>query len=67
VTVDAAFTQWTVAQQIVHQGGAYFMVVERNQPQIRACIADCNTARRGIDDAPMSPKTIGSMPSNVAG
>ena len=27
LTMDAAFTQWTVAEQIVRQGGAYLMVV----------------------------------------
>jgi predicted transposase YbfD/YdcC len=46
VTMDAAFTQWTVAQQIVRQGGAYFMVVKGNQPEVRAAIAG-RTAYRG--------------------
>jgi predicted transposase YbfD/YdcC len=46
VTMDAAFTQWTVAQHIVHQGGAYFMVVKGNQPELFARIAD-QTAYRG--------------------
>jgi predicted transposase YbfD/YdcC len=40
VTMDAAFTQWAVAQQIVHQGGAYFMVVKGNQPEMYAHIAE---------------------------
>ncbi len=46
VTMDAAFTQWTVAEQVVGQGGAYFMMVKGNQPEIFARIADC-TAYRG--------------------
>ena len=40
VTMDAAFTQWTVAQQIVQQGGAYFMVVKGNQPEVFTTIAE---------------------------
>ncbi len=46
VTMDAAFTQWTVAQQIVHQGGAYVMVVKGNQPEVYAHIAE-RTAHLG--------------------
>jgi predicted transposase YbfD/YdcC len=46
ITMDAAFTQWTVAQHIVHQGGAYFMVVKGNQPELFARIAE-RTAHRG--------------------
>jgi predicted transposase YbfD/YdcC len=46
VTMDAAFTQWTVAQHVVRQGGAYFMVVKGNQPGIFARIAE-RTAYRG--------------------
>jgi predicted transposase YbfD/YdcC len=38
VTFDAEFTQWLVAQQVVHQGGAYLMAVKANQPTVlRAC------------------------------
>jgi predicted transposase YbfD/YdcC len=40
VTMDAAFTQWTVAQQIVQQGGAYLMVVKGNQPELVSHIAE---------------------------
>jgi predicted transposase YbfD/YdcC len=40
LTMDAAFTQWTVAEQIVQQGGAYLMVVKGNQAAVRACIAE---------------------------
>lgn len=40
LTMDAAFTQWTVAEQIVHQGGAYLMVVKGNQAHMRAHIAE---------------------------
>ena len=40
LTMDAAFTQWTVAEQIVRQGGAYLMVVKGNQAAMRAHIAD---------------------------
>jgi predicted transposase YbfD/YdcC len=41
LTMDAAFTQWTVAQQIIiQQGGAYFMVVKGNQPEMFAHIAE---------------------------
>jgi hypothetical protein len=36
VTFDAAFTQWAVAEQVVQQGGAYFMVVKGNQPTLLA-------------------------------
>jgi predicted transposase YbfD/YdcC len=39
VTLDAHFTQYAVASQIVHQGGAYLMVVKGNQPTLRADIA----------------------------
>ncbi len=46
LTMDAAFTQWTVAEQIVQQGGAYLMVVKGNQAQLRAHIAE-RTAYRG--------------------
>jgi predicted transposase YbfD/YdcC len=46
VTFDAAFTQWAVAQQVLTQGGAYFMVVKGNQPTLLADIAAA-TARRG--------------------
>lgn len=46
VTMDAAFTQWTVAEQISQQGGAYLMVVKGNQAELRAHIAD-RTAFRG--------------------
>ena len=46
VTMDAAFTQWTVAQHIVQQGGAYLMVVKGNQPELFARIAE-RTAYRG--------------------
>ena len=45
VTMDAAFTQWTVAQQIIRQGGAYFMVVKGNQPEVFARIAQCTAYR----------------------
>ena len=38
VTLDAHFTQYAVASQIVHQGGAYLMVVKGNQPTLRADI-----------------------------
>jgi predicted transposase YbfD/YdcC len=40
VTIDAAFTQWTVATAIVQQGGAYLMVVKGNQPTLRRDIAE---------------------------
>ena len=46
LTMDAAFTQWTVAEQIVQQGGAYLMVVKGNQAEMRAHIAE-RTAYRG--------------------
>ena len=46
LTMDAAFTQWTVAQHIVRQGGAYFMVVKGNQPELFTRIAE-QTAYRG--------------------
>lgn len=46
VTFDAAFTQWAVAEQVVQQGGAYFMVVKGNQPTLLADIAAA-TAQRG--------------------
>ncbi len=36
VTLDAAFTQYLVATQIVQQGGAYFLVLKGNQPTLRA-------------------------------
>jgi predicted transposase YbfD/YdcC len=36
VTFDAAFTQYVVADQVVRQGGAYFMVVKGNQPTLLA-------------------------------
>jgi len=38
VTVDAHFTQYWVATQIVQHGGAYLMVVKGNQPTLRADI-----------------------------
>lgn len=38
VTLDAHFTQYAVADQIVRQGGAYLMVVKGNQPTLRADI-----------------------------
>lgn len=41
VTFDAAFTQYLVAQQVVRQGGAYFMLVQGNQPTL---LADGRTA-----------------------
>ena len=34
VTFDAAFTQYAVASQVVHQGGAYFLVLKGNQPTL---------------------------------
>ena len=40
LTMDAAFTQWTVAEQIVQQGGAYLMVVKGNQAHMRDHIAE---------------------------
>jgi hypothetical protein len=40
LTMDAAFTQWTVAEQIVQQGGAYLMVVKGNQAHMREHIAE---------------------------
>ena len=40
VTMDAAFTQWTVAEQIVRQGGAYLMMVKANQAALLATIAE---------------------------
>ncbi len=36
VTFDAEFTQWTVVQPVVHQGGAYFLVVKGHQPTLLA-------------------------------
>lgn len=40
VTFAALFTQWTVAEQIVAAGGAYLMVVKRNQVALwRDCAA----------------------------
>jgi predicted transposase YbfD/YdcC len=41
VTFDALFTQWTVAEQVVQQGGAYLMVVKGNQPIL---LAECAAA-----------------------
>lgn len=41
VTFDAAFTQYLVADQVVRQGAAYFMVVKGNQPTL---LADSRTA-----------------------
>ena len=46
VTFDAAFTQLTVAEQVVRQGGAYLMVVKGNQPTLQRDIAAA-TASRG--------------------
>lgn len=46
LTMDAAFTQWAVAEQIVHHDGAYLMVVKGNQAAMRAHIAE-RTAYRG--------------------
>jgi predicted transposase YbfD/YdcC len=40
VTMDAAFTQWTVAEQIIRQGGAYLMMVKANQSAMLATIAE---------------------------
>jgi predicted transposase YbfD/YdcC len=40
VTFDALFTQWTVAERVVQSGGAYLMVVKRNQATLwRECAA----------------------------
>jgi predicted transposase YbfD/YdcC len=38
VTLDAHFTQYLVATQIVRQGGAYLMVVKGNQPTLHGDI-----------------------------
>jgi predicted transposase YbfD/YdcC len=46
LTMDAAFTQWAVAEQIVHHDGAYLMIVKGNQAAMRAHIAE-RTAYRG--------------------
>lgn len=48
VTFDAEFTQYQVAQQVVRQGGAYFMLVKGNQPTLLADAATATTwpARR---------------------
>lgn len=48
VTLDAHFTQYVVADQIVRQGGAYLMVVKGNQPTLLADIRHATTwpARR---------------------
>jgi hypothetical protein len=40
VTFDAAFTQFAVAEAVIKQGGAYFMVVKGNQPTLHRDIAD---------------------------
>jgi hypothetical protein len=38
VTFGAEFTQWLVAQQVVHQRGTYLIVVNANQPTLlRMC------------------------------
>jgi predicted transposase YbfD/YdcC len=37
-TMDALLTQRTLAQQIRHQGGHYFMVVKANQPELHQAI-----------------------------
>ena len=61
LTMDAAFTQWTVAEQIVHQGGAYLMVVKGNQAHMRAHIAE-RTASLGRCPArhrPVAWPTVG--------
>jgi predicted transposase YbfD/YdcC len=38
-TMDALLTQRTLAQQILDQGGHYFMVVKANQPELQQAIA----------------------------
>ena len=43
VTLDAHFTQYVVADQIVRQGGAYLMVVKGNQPTVLADIQHATT------------------------
>jgi hypothetical protein len=40
VTMDAAFTQWTVAEQVVLHGGAYLMMVKAKQSSMLAAIAE---------------------------
>lgn len=40
VTMDAAFTQWLVAEQIVSQGGAYLMMVKANTSSMLSAIAE---------------------------
>lgn len=43
VTFDALFTQSTVAEQVVRQGGAYLMVVKGNQPTLLRACAEATT------------------------
>jgi hypothetical protein len=38
VTFDALFTQTTIAQQVVEQGGAYLMMVKGNQRWLLASV-----------------------------
>jgi hypothetical protein len=40
VTMDAAFTQWVVAEHIVHRGGAYLMMVKANTSVMLSAIAE---------------------------
>jgi predicted transposase YbfD/YdcC len=40
VTFDAEFTHAVVASQVVHQGGAYLLLVKANQPPLRRACAE---------------------------
>ena len=44
VTLDAAFTHWLVAEQVVAQGGVHLVAVKDNQPTLRRACAAATTS-----------------------